>query len=353
MRQALERSSLLVLVAAVTAAFILMLADLLLAVFWAAVLAILFNGLYRRLVPRLWGRPSMAAAVVLVVVLVGVVAPVLALGWAVVREASEFYAAVEGGLVEPGAALDTLGVWLPWVREVLSNFGLDFDEMRSGLTSLVGNAARFAATGLVAAGQGALRLMLQLAVMLYLLFFFLRDGEKLVDTLVRILPLGDEREYQLLGQFAAVSRVSVTSLIVIGAVQGGLGGVTLALLGVGSPVLLGVVMGLLSVVPAVGPGLVWAPIAVWLFASGMWVQGLILVIVGVLVVGLADNLLRPMLVGRTARLPDYVVLLATLGGLSVFGFSGLVIGPVLAALFFVSWQLFEEEFSPAQARDEP
>ena len=353
MRQALERSSLLILVAAVTAAFIGLLADLLLAVFWAAVLAILFHGLYRRLVPRLWGRPSMAAAAVLVVVLAGVVAPVLALGWAVVREASEFYAAVEGGLVEPGAALDTVGAWLPWVREVLSNFGLDFDAMRSGLTSVVGNAARFAATGLVAAGQGALKLMLQLAVMLYLLFFFLRDGEKLVDTLVRILPLGDEREYRLLGQFAAVSRVSVTSLIVIGAVQGGLGGVTLALLGVGSPVLLGVVMGLLSVIPAVGPGLVWAPIAVWLFASGMWVQGLILVIVGVLVVGLADNLLRPMLVGRSARLPDYVVLLATLGGLSVFGFSGLVIGPVLAALFFVSWRLFEEEFSPAEARDEP
>ena len=97
----------------------------------------------------------------------------------------------------------------------------------------------------------------------------------------------------------------------------------------------------------------WAPIAIWLFASGMWVQGLILVIVGILVVGLADNLLRPILVGRTARLPDYVVLLATLGGLSVFGFSGLVIGPVLAALFLVSWRLFEEEFSPVETRDEP
>ncbi|MYA29646.1 MAG: AI-2E family transporter [Gammaproteobacteria bacterium] len=353
MGQTLQRSSLLLLVAAVTAAFILLLADLLLAVFWAVVLAILFHGLYARLIPRLWNRRSLAAAAVLLVVLAGVVAPVLLLGWAVVRESSEFYAAVEGGALDPGAVLDTVGAWLPWVREILDNFGLDFEKMRSGLTSMVGNAARFAATGLVAAGQGALKLLLQLAVMLYLLFFFLRDGEKLVDTLVRILPLGDEREYELLGQFATVSRVSVTSLIVIGAVQGGLGGVTLALLGIGSPVLLGVLMGVLSVIPAVGPGLVWAPIAIWLFASGMWIQGLILVIVGVLVVGLADNLLRPILVGRTARLPDYLVLLATLGGLSVFGFSGLVIGPVLAALFLVSWRLFEEEFSPAENRDEP
>ncbi len=353
MRQVVQRSSLLVLVTAVTAAFILLLTDLLLAVFWAAVLAILFHGLYRRLLPRMWGRKSLAAAIVLAIVLAGVVAPVLLLGWAVVREASQFYAAVERGVLDPGAVLDTLGAWLPWAREVLDNFGLDFEKMRSGLTSMVGNAARYAATGLVAAGQGALKLMLQLAVMLYLLFFFVRDGEKLVDSLVRILPLGDEREYQLLGQFATVSRVSVTSLIVIGAVQGGLGGITLALLGIGSPVLLGVLMGVLSVIPAVGPGLVWAPIAIWLFASGMWVQGLILVIVGVLVVGLADNLLRPMLVGRTAQLPDYVILLATLGGLSVFGFSGLVIGPVLAALFFVSWRLFEEEFSPPEIRDEP
>ena len=353
MRQVVQRSSLLVLVAAVTAAFVLLLTDLLLAVFWAAVLAILFHGLYRRLLPRMWGRRSLAAGIVLVIVLAGVVAPVLLLGWAVVREASQFYAAVERGVLDPGAVLDTLGSWLPWVREVLDNFGLDFEKLRSGLTSMVGNAARYAATGLVAAGQGALKLMLQLAVMLYLLFFFVRDGEKLVDSLVRILPLGDEREYELLGQFATVSRVSVTSLIAIGAVQGGLGGITLALLGIGSPVLLGVLMGVLSVIPAVGPGLVWAPIAIWLFASGMWVQGLILVIVGVLVVGLADNLLRPMLVGRTAQLPDYVILLATLGGLSVFGFSGLVIGPVLAALFFVSWRLFEEEFSPPETPDEP
>lgn len=353
MRQAIQRSSLLVLVAAVTAAFILLLAELLLAVFWATVLAVLFHGLYRRLIPRLWQRPSLAAAAILLLVLVGVVAPVVLLGWAVVREASQFYAAVEGGSLDPGAALDTVGAWLPWARQILENFGLDFEQVRSGLTSLAANAGRFAATGLVAAGQGALKLMLQLAVMLYLLFFFLRDGDRLVAALVRILPLGDEREYELLGQFAAVSRVSVTSLVVIGAVQGGLGGVTLALLGIGSPVLLGVLMGVLSIIPAVGPGLVWAPIAIWLFASGQWIPGLILVIVGLLVVGLADNLLRPMLVGRTARLPDYVILLATLGGLSVFGFSGLVIGPVLAALFFVSWRLFEEEFSPPEILDEP
>ena len=171
--------------------------------------------------------------------------------------------------------------------------------------------------------------------------------------LVRVLPLGDEREYELLGQFATVSRVSVTSTIVIGVVQGGLGGITLALLGIGSPVLLGVLMGVLSIIPVVGPGLVWAPIAIWLFASGAWVQGLILVIVGVLIVGMADNLLRPLLVGRATQLPDYLVLLATLGGLSAFGFSGLVIGPVLAALFVVSWRLFEEEFSPVETRDEP
>ena len=147
MRQVVQRSSLLVLVAAVTAAFVLLLTDLLLAVFWAAVLAILFHGLYRRLLPRMWGRRSLAAAIVLAIVLAGVVAPVLLLGWAVVREASQFYAAVERGVLDPGAVLDTLGAWLPWAREVLDNFGLDFEKLRSGLTSMVGNAARFAATG--------------------------------------------------------------------------------------------------------------------------------------------------------------------------------------------------------------
>ena len=353
MGQVLQRSSLLVLVAAVSVAFVLLLLDLLLAVFWAAVLAILFHGLYRRLTPRLWGRRGLAAATVMIIVMAGVVAPVLLLGWAVVNEAGEFYAAVEQGAFDLAAPLETVSAWLPGARGLLESLGLSIEQIGEGLTSVAEKAARFAATGLVAAGQGALKLILQLAIMLYLLFFFLRDGEKLVAGLVRILPLGDEREYQLLGQFATVSRASVTSTIVIGAVQGGLGGVTLALLGVGSPVLLGVLMGVLSIIPAVGPGLVWAPIAIWLFASGAWVQGLILVVVGVLFVGLADNLLRPLLVGRASQLPDYLILLATLGGLSVFGFSGLVIGPVLAALFVVSWRMFEEEFSPVETQDEP
>ena len=353
MRQALQRSSLLLLVAAVSVAFVLLLADLLLAVFWAAVLAVLFHGLYRRLLPRLWGRPALAAAAVLLVVLAGVIVPVALLGWAVVREASVFYAALEQGTFDPSAPLKTIGEWAPWALGLLESLGLDFEQMRSGLVSVSSQALRFTATGLAAAGQGALKLILQLAVMLYLLFFFLRDGEKLVDALVRVLPLGNQREYELLAQFAAVSRVSVTSTAVIGVAQGGLGGVALALLGIGSPVLLGTLMGVLSIIPAVGPSLVWAPAAIWLFASGAWVEGLILVIVGVVVVGLADNVLRPLLVGRSARLPDYVVLLAILGGLSVFGFSGLVIGPVLAALFILCWRLFEEEFSPAETRDEP
>ncbi|WP_446831719.1 AI-2E family transporter [Candidatus Foliamicus sp.] len=352
MGQVLQRSSLLVLVAAVSVAFVLLLADLLLAVFWAAVLAVLFHGLYRRLLPLLLGKPPLAASAVLLIVLLGVVAPVLLLGWAVVREATLFYAAVEGGAFDPAAPLERVGAWVPWVRDWLESLGLSLEQVREGLVSAAANAGKFAATGLVAAGQGALKLILQLVIMLYLLFFFLRDGEKLISLLVRILPLGDAREYELFAQFATVSRVSVTSTAVIGLVQGGLGGVTLALLGVGSPVLLGVLMGLLSIVPAVGPALVWVPVAIWLFASGAWIQALILVAVGVLVVGLADNLLRPMLVGRKARLPDYVILMATLGGLSAFGFSGLVIGPVLAALFFVSWRLFEEEFSPAEIRDE-
>ena len=344
----LQRSSLLVLVAAVTVAFVLLLTELLLAVFWAAVLAVLFHGFYRRLLPVLFAKPPLAAATVLLIVVVGVVAPVLLLGWAVAREASLFYAAVEQGAFDPSAPLETIGDWLPWVRSWMETLGLSPEQMRAGLASAAAHAGKFAATGLAAAGQGALRLILQLAIMLYLLFFFLRDGEKLLGLLVRMLPLGDEREHELFGQFAKVSRVSVTSTVVIGVAQGSLGGVALALLGIGSPVLLGVLMGVLSIVPAVGPALVWAPVALWLFASGAWVQGLILVAAGVLAIGLADNVLRPMLVGRQARLPDYVALLATLGGLSVFGFSGLVIGPVLAALFFVSWRLFEEEFSPAE-----
>ena len=170
-------------------------------------------------------------------------------------------------------------------------------------------------------------------LMLYLLFFILRDGNTIMQHVHRAMPLRDDQERQLFNKFAEVSRATVKGTLVIALVQGFLGGFIFALLGIQGAVFWGVVMAILSLLPAVGTGLVWGPTAIFLLATGDWGKGLILVTYGVLVIGLVDNLLRPILVGRDTKMPDYLVLFSTLGGLSLVGITGLVLGPVIAAVF--------------------
>jgi len=179
--------------------------------------------------------------------------------------------------------------------------------------------------------------------MLYLLFFVLRDGERMLEAIIRALPLGDERERALFAKFAEVSRATIKGTLVIGLMQGFLGGVMFSILGVTGAVFWGVVMVILSILPIVGASIVWIPVAIFLLMSGAWIKALVLVIFGAVVIGLLDNILRPLLVGRDTKMPDYIILLSTLGGLSVFGISGFVIGPIIASLFLSVWVMFQEE----------
>ena len=159
------------------------------------------------------------------------------------------------------------------------------------------------------------------------------------------LPLGDERERALFAKFAEVSRAAVKGTLVIGLVQGVLGGTIFWLLGVESAVFWGSLMVIMSLIPVVGASLIWGPAALIMLANGAFYKALILVAFGILIIGLVDNLLRPVLVGRDTRMPDYLVLLSTLGGLTAFGASGIVIGPVIAALFLAVWVMFTQEFN--------
>jgi predicted PurR-regulated permease PerM len=165
----------------------------------------------------------------------------------------------------------------------------------------------------------------------------------MLEAIIRALPLGDERERALFAKFAEVSRATIKGTLVIGIVQGFLGGIMFSILGVTGAVFWGVVMVILSILPIVGASIVWVPVAIVLLINGAWIKALVLAIFGAVVIGLIDNILRPQLVGRDTKMPDYIILLSTLGGLAVFGISGFVIGPVIASLFLAVWVMFEEE----------
>jgi len=220
--------------------------------------------------------------------------------------------------------------------------GFDLDRLRESISTAALQSSRLLAGMALAAGQNALRFGLMFAVMVYLLYFALRDGRTIMHHVVLALPMDDDRERALFARFGEVARATIKGTLVIGLIQGTLGGLIFWLLGIEGAVIWGVIMVALSVLPAVGAGLVWVPAAIVLAAGGAYGKAAILVAFGLLVIGLVDNLLRPILVGRDTRLPDYLVLLSTLGGLTVFGISGFVIGPVIATLFLAVWSMFEE-----------
>ena len=346
-----ENRAFITLVVLVTLAFAWTVQGLLLPIFWAVVLAVLFSPLYHWFSRRLRAHATVAALLTLLTVLVLVIGPLVGLGATVTAEALGVYDRVTSGEIDLEAPIEAVEQALPSLTRRAEELGVDvegaFQRARENVAGTAVTVGQAVAGGLLDIGQQTVRFTLLLAVTLYVLFFFVRDGDRLVEVLVRALPLGDPRERRLLTKFAAVTRATVKGTFVIAAVQGAIGGVTFALLGLGSPVLWGVVMAVFSLLPAVGGAIVWVPAAVYLALTGAWVKALVLTGVGVGIMGTVDNALRPVLVGRDAGMPDYMILLSTLGGLATFGFSGLVIGPVVAGLFLTVWELFTEEFGPA------
>ncbi len=340
----IDRTFFVALLVVVTIAFVWLVSGFLQPVFWAVALGIVVFPVHGRIEQRLGGRKSLAAAASMLLVLVVVILPLAGVIAAVTTEAAGLYDRLADGEVDPAAVYRFVEQNVPLVLSLLQSLGVDAERLQGQLSAGAIQASQFIATQALAIGQDTVRVTVYFFLMSYLLFFFLRDGRRILDGVVHALPLGDERERHLLARFAEVSRATIKGTFVVGVVQGAIGGAAFAVLGIGAPVLWGVLMALLSIVPAVGPALVWIPAAIVLIAGGNLVGGIVLIAVGVFIIGLVDNLLRPVLVGRDTRMPDYLILLSTLGGLAAFGLAGVVIGPIIAAFFLSVWAMAAEEF---------
>ncbi|AEG92014.1 AI-2E family transporter [Ramlibacter tataouinensis] len=338
----LEHKTLLWLVAVVTVAFVLILLPFVGAVLWAIFIAIVFAPVHRRVQRQANRRPTLAALLTLLLILLIVILPLIMVGFSVVQEASVVVQKVRSGELQFGQYLQRmLDALPPWGRAVLERFDLvNVGALQQRLTGLLTSSGQIITTRLLGIGQITLDFVIAFFVMLYLLFFLLRDGARLSERIAEAIPLQEQQTHRLLGQFVTVVRATVKGNIVIALIQGVLGGLAFWVLGLPGPLLWGALMALLSLLPAVGAALVWGPVALYFLFTGEIVAGLGLTAWGVLVIGLVDNLLRPILVGKDTRMPDYLVLIATLGGIAVFGLNGFVIGPVIAAMFLVAWNLF-------------
>lgn len=344
----------LLLLTCVTLAFAGVLWPFIGAVFWAIVFAILFQPLSRALNRRLPRSPNFAALATLLICLVVVILPLVVISVSVIQEAVSVYTRMASGQLDFGAYMLQIHGALPtWAHEWMERLQLDsLLKIQERLSSLLAEAGKVVAGKAVEVGSNTLSFVVSLGIMLYLLFFLLRDGTQLVALVRDAIPLATQHKHALAGKFATVIRATVKGNVLVAVVQGALGGLIFWMLGIQGAVLWGVLMAFLSLLPAVGAGLIWGPVAIYFLATGEVTKGLVLTAYGVLVIGLVDNILRPILVGKDTKLPDYLVLISTLGGMSIFGLTGFVIGPAIAALFIACWDIYRDEASDAtQAAD--
>lgn len=341
----IQRTFFVVLLVFVTIAFVWLIRGFMQPIFWAVALAIVFYPAHKLIEEKLPKRPNIAAGLSIVTVLLVVVLPIIGIAAAVTREAGALYQQLRTGDFDLSAIFTNLAERLPQVESALQRTGIYPERISEQLSSIAATVSGFLANWALELGQDTLRTAIFFFLMLYLLYFFLKDGHRILDGLVHALPLGDNRERALLARFEEVSRATIKGSLVIGVVQGAIGGIAFAVLGLGAPALWGVLMALLSIVPAIGPALVWVPAVIILLLSDRIIAGLILFLIGAVIISLVDNLLRPVLVGRDTRMPDYLILLSTLGGLTAFGLAGVVIGPVIAAFFLTVWEMAIEEFA--------
>ncbi len=346
-----ERGGFILFLALVTLALIVVVWPFASPLLWSVLAAIMFRPLNDWLLPRCGDSANRAAIGTLLIITFAVLLPALLIGSMVVEQAAELFFAFRDGRIDVGAWFIQIHDALPaTIRSALDTSGF------GTLGGLIEQAQQFAkeSTGIiarqaVAIGGGALSFVLAFGVGLYVTYFLLRDGREIGAASVAALPMERAISAELAEKFLSIVRATIKGSVVVGLVQGALGAITFWIAGVPSVFLLGLLMAIFSLLPALGPAIVWLPVAIYLLATGAIWQGVLIIASGVLVIGMADNVLRPILVGRDTGIPDWIILVTTLGGIGLLGLSGIVVGPLVAGLFLAGWSLSKERNSAAQA----
>ncbi len=338
----LEERTFLLLTIIVTLAFGWVLWPFFGAILWGAVVAILFAPLNRWLVMVRGYKPNLAALITISIVVLIVILPLVLITIALIQEAAVLFSEIQSGSFNFNRYFQQVADALPiWAKNFLNRSGLyNFSTVQDKIAVTLTEASQYLATQIVGIGQTTAQFFVSLGVMLYLAFFLIRDGDKLFLNVKKAIPLHQAHKRALFTKFTTVVRATVKGDILVASLQGALGGFIFWVLGLHAPLLWAVLMMFMSLLPAIGAGLVWLPVAIYFFATGAIWEGVVLTLFGTFVIGLVDNILRPALVSKDTKMPDYVVLISTLGGIGIFGLNGFVVGPVIAAMFIAVWDIF-------------
>ena len=335
-----ERGLLLGLVTVVSLLFLWMIADFLMPIFFAVVLAILFRPIYESIARQMPGFEAIASGLTLLIAIAIVALPSYILGSILTAQAIDLY---QSAASDPGVLIERVLATPP--AQFLAARGIELGSLRTDVVSAAQALAASVFGTAAAFTSGTISFAVKLLIAIYLMFFFVKDGPQLVSIGSRYFPLPDAQERILLDRFASTVRAVVKGGLIVALAQGFAGGVLFWISGVPQPALWGAVMAFFALIPLVGPAIVWVPAALLLFVAGDVWQAVVVAAGGTVLVGTIDNVLRPLLVGRDTAMPDALVFLSVLGGLSVFGAGGIIAGPVVAALFLSVWGLLGESGS--------
>lgn len=341
----------IILVVAISAAFFAMIRQFLLTLFFAAIFSGLAYPLYSRILRGYRGRRALASLTTLAVLFLVIVIPLLAFLGVLASQTIQVTESVTPWIQEQIENRDAAAGFLEKLpgAERLEPYR---DELLTKLGQIVGTVGNFLVNSVSTATRRTVTFFFNFFLMLYAMFFFLMDGEKMLEKIRRDIPLSRTDESRLIDKFMSVSRATIKGTLIIGIVQGSLAGLAFAAVGINGAVFWGTLMTILSIIPGLGTALVWVPAAVYLGVTGHIAKAWILALFCAGIVGGADNFLRPRLVGRDIQMHDLLVLLATIGGILLFGLLGFIAGPILAALFITIWDMFGLLFAEETAGNE-
>ncbi len=309
-------------------------------IFWAAIIAVMFAPVHKWMLKKI-KHDAMAAFFMLVLVVVILIIPLAILSTLIVGQSFELYQSIAQRDLQHDVELAT-----KWIEgTALMPF---FDQAREQWPTYISTVAEKSTNYILLWAknitQNSAKFMFMFFLLLYTLYYFFKDGKRMLKRLMYLSPLGDKYEQMLFDRFNSVTRATMKSTFIIGGIQGFLAGVLFWAVGIEGALIWGVIMTILSIIPAIGSVIVWLPAGLIMLALGNIWQGVLILVIGTFVIGLIDNLLRPPLIGKDVEMHPLLVLLSTLGGIFLFGISGFVIGPIIVSLYLAIMSIYNHYY---------
>ncbi len=330
----------LVFLTLITAVFFYLIRPFFYPIFWAAIIAGIFSPLYRK-INTFIKYPNLSSLLTIIIVLIIIIIPVAIISSLVLKESFTLYNSFSNN---QGPIVSTVKNIFAWIKNnpITHKLNIDEQQVTDKLTELAKTATDFIFTAVKNLTQNSLTFLAMFIIMIYTLFFFLKDGDKLLKKLAYISPLGDKYEIVMYKKFTSTARAVLKGTLIVGIVQGALTGLLFYITGIQGAAIWAIIATMFSIVPALGSYIIWLPAGFIMLIVGNFGQGILILAVGTLLISTIDNFLRPVLVGKDTQMHPLLILFSTLGGLIIFGISGFIIGPIITALLLSLWGMYQQ-----------